>query len=186
MFPLEGASKNISKNRCGTCLKKINFALKIPGLWTKCSSLSKTFFRSVRSPPELAGPGTQSTLILQIIFETAGPWWLSSLERQSHDSLVMLKVEGSNLAISSSFFSWKWLDKNAQVTQPQFSEKLAIPQVDTWSHMDDIIKKAKYVWETEKQRKRRLNLWPVKVRQEGWHHRLSHWETLKWRHFIHN
>ena len=30
--------------------------------------------------------------------QSAGPRWSSSLERQSHGSLVMLKVEGSNPA----------------------------------------------------------------------------------------
>ena len=40
-----------------------------------------------------------------------GPWWSSGLEHQSHDVLVIFKVEGSDRAISC-FLSRKLLDKN--------------------------------------------------------------------------
>ena len=43
--------------------------------------------------------------VLQTLFQyVTKPWWLSWLERQSHDNLSMLKVEGSNLGIAISFF----------------------------------------------------------------------------------
>ena len=40
----------------------------------------------------------------QTIYISNGPWWSSGLERQSHDILVMLKVEGSNPGGGSSIF----------------------------------------------------------------------------------
>ena len=41
------------------------------------------------------------------ILNYTGPWWSSGLERQSHDNLGMLKVEGWNPGIAVSFFKLK-------------------------------------------------------------------------------
>ena len=62
-------------------------------------------------------------------WEETEPWWLSWLEGQSHDVLSMLKVEGSNTAISRSFLSGEIVVLECACaiasrmrTKPQFSE----------------------------------------------------------------
>ena len=45
------------------------------------------------------------------------PWWLSWLERQSHDNLTMLKVQGSNQDIACPFLGHQFSSKHNSAGQ---------------------------------------------------------------------
>ena len=106
-----------------------------------------------------------------------GPWWSSGLRRQFQDVLAMLKVEGLNPGHSEIFFISKCRDKNElcrQIIQLDFrwvDARLATG----WRVKQSWVRMRDWKW------KRSPNLWPVEVIQEGWHHRLSQWESFKWK-----
>ena len=47
------------------------------------------------------------------------PWWSSGLDRQSHDFLVMLKVEGLYPGIAVPFLGQQFLNKNNSTRKSQ-------------------------------------------------------------------